>query len=185
MFDPPTTQKAVVGQANETVAVSNSVTIPTLQPDMVIVKTVAVALNPVDAKVAYSSFCTPGAISGCDFAGHVVAIGSAVRKPLKIGERVCGAVHGMNPSMPLTGAFAEYVGATGDILLLVPDGMPLEAAATLGTGLGTMGMALFWSLNLPASPERPLKTSPNVGDHVLVYGGSSASGTMAIQLIKL
>ncbi|GIC85846.1 uncharacterized protein Aud_001686 [Aspergillus udagawae] len=56
-----------------------------LSPDTVIVKTAAVAINPVDAKMlGYSP--AAGAILGHDFAGTVVALGG----------RVAGMVHGMN-----------------------------------------------------------------------------------------
>jgi len=181
----PTKQKAIVGQANQTISLSYDVPLPVLEPDMVIVKTAAVALNPVDAKVAFSSFCTPGAVNGCAFAGVVVFIGTAVKKSLNIGDRVCGAVQGMNPSAPRVGAFAEYVGAVGDILLKIPDDMSFESASTLGTGLGTVGMALFWSMELPMSLDKPIMQSPRNGEFVLVCGGSSSSGTAAIQLVKL
>jgi NADPH:quinone reductase-like Zn-dependent oxidoreductase len=63
----------------------------------------------------------------------------------------------------------------------MPDEMSFEEAATMGSGIGTMGLALFRSLGVPGYPAEPtLKPK-----HVLVYGGSSATGTMAIQLLRL
>lgn len=52
--------------------------------------------------------------------------------------------------------------------------MSFEDASTLGVSVGTAGLALFRSF--PVMP--PLQV-------VLVYGGSSATGAMAIQLLKM
>lgn len=181
----PTVQKALVGAPGETVTLSSQVPVPDVGPDMVLVKTAAVALNPVDAKVCFSSFSSPGCISGCDFAGTIVAVGNHVAKALKTGDRVCGVAQGMNRNEPQAGAFAEYVSVEADFALKLPDNMSFEDGATLGTAVGTCGMALFWSLQLPASPTEPLLEKPERGGFVLVNGGSSATGTMCIQLIKL
>ncbi|KAA8643973.1 hypothetical protein EYZ11_008225 [Aspergillus tanneri] len=153
--------------------------IPSVAPDMVLVKTAAVALNPTDHKMA-ANFPTPGAISGCDFAGTVVAIGSAVTKPLALGDRVCGGVHGANPLEPTIGAFAEYVGATAHILAKIPDSLSFQDAAAIGgAGPSTMALALRDSLGLSG------KGSSDSEEFVLVYGGSTATGTMALQLLRL
>jgi NADPH:quinone reductase-like Zn-dependent oxidoreductase len=63
----------------------------------------------------------------------------------------------------------------------IPDKMSFEEAASLGTGIGTMGLALFHNLGVPGYPTQQA-TDPKV---VLVYGGSTASGTMALQLLKM
>ncbi|KAK0701173.1 chaperonin 10-like protein, partial [Apiosordaria backusii] len=84
---------------------SHNVPVPSLGDDMILVKTAAVSVNPVDTKMV-GGYVTPGSIAGCDFAGKVVAIGSAV-KSIAIGDRVCGAVMGMNPLQPDVGAFAN------------------------------------------------------------------------------
>lgn len=181
----PTTQNALIGAPGETVILSSQVPVPNVGPDMVLVKTAAVALNPVDAKVCLSSFSCPGCISGCDFAGTIVAVGSHVKKNLKIGDRVSGVAQGMNRNEPQSGAFAEYVSVEADFVLKIPDRLSFEQGATLGTAVGTCGMALFWSLQLPATPTAPLPDKPERGGFVLVNGASSATGTMCIQLIKL
>jgi NADPH:quinone reductase-like Zn-dependent oxidoreductase len=61
----------------------------------------------------------------------------------------------------------------------------LRAAALGGIGWGTAGLALWQAdaLSLEGRPTRPLiaaETTP-----VLVYGGATATGTMACQLLKL
>lgn len=90
-------------------------------------------------------------------------------------------MQGMHSLTPRVGAFAEYVGATDVVLMKIPEHMSLEEGASLGTGIGTMGLALFHNLKVPGYPVRP-STS---GTKVLVYGGSTASGTLALQLLKL
>ena len=64
--------------------------------------------------------------------------------------------------------------------LHVPDGVSDEEAATLGVGITTIGQGLYQSLELPL-PDSPSKD----GTTVLVYGGSTATGLMAIQFAKL
>ncbi|RYP42175.1 hypothetical protein DL768_010383 [Monosporascus sp. mg162] len=176
----PATQTAIVANASGDLVVSHVVPLPDLEPDMVLIKTSAVALNPVDTKLM-GPMANEGAIAGGDCAGTVVALGSDVStERFVVGDRVCAAVHSMNKLAPSVGAFAEFVGATADFTLRVPDGMTFGSAATLGIGLASIGYALFHSLKIPGHPENPA-TKPG---YVFVYGGSTASGTIAIQLIR-
>lgn len=62
----------------------------------------------------------------------------------------------------------------------IPSYMSFEAAASLGSGLGTIGLALFESLKVPETPKRPSEKQVDV----LVYGTSTATGTLAIQLLN-
>lgn len=89
----------------------------------------------------------------------------------------------MNKEKPLGGAFAEYVKLVGDLTFKVPDNMSMESAAALGTAIASACMVLFWSLGWPIdlldgkkSEEKP---------PVLVYGGSTTTGTMMLQLLHL
>ncbi len=176
----PVTQPAITATQDGSLAVSFDAPVPTLDPDMILVRNAAVSVNPVDTKLD-GPYSTPGAISGCDFDGTVVAVGSAVSHRRHVGERVCGAVMGMNPLEPAVGAFATYVGASGDLVLAVPDGVTFETASALPTVFNTSGLALFKSLGLHTTPSNPAeKPFP-----VLVYGESTATGTAAIQLLKL
>jgi NADPH:quinone reductase-like Zn-dependent oxidoreductase len=177
----PLTQTAIVCVGKGKLAVSHDVPVPKLKPDMVIVQTTAVALNPVDAKmVDYSP--AVGAIDGYDYAGEIAAVGSSVTH-LAVGDRVCGMVHGMNTVAPGIGAFAQYVAAPAEFVIKVPSYMSDEKAASLGTGVATVGLALFHSLKIPASPTKPLSGDDSF--FVLVYGASTATGTMALQILRL
>ncbi|GIJ91176.1 hypothetical protein Asppvi_010141 [Aspergillus pseudoviridinutans] len=151
---------------------------PSLQNDELLVRVISIALNPFDAKSAELS-PTVGATLGCDFAGDVVAAGSDTNKlNFRIGDRVCGCVFGNNPNRLDNGAFAEYVAVSADLLFRVPENMSYNEAATLGVGLVTVGMSLYHCLKLPMEAE-PAGKSP----YVLVYGGSTATGTLAIQIL--
>jgi NADPH:quinone reductase-like Zn-dependent oxidoreductase len=66
---------------------------PKLRDDYIIVRTVAVALNPVDWKQIDDQAC-PGAIVGCDYSGVVEQVGKAVKHGPHVGDRVMGMVHG-------------------------------------------------------------------------------------------
>jgi NADPH:quinone reductase-like Zn-dependent oxidoreductase len=176
----PSTQTAIIANAAGDLVLSKEVAMPDLEPDMLLVKTVAVALNPVDEKLT-GAMASEGAIAGGDCAGVVIAIGSGIPPGrFTVGDHVCAAVQSMNPLLPHVRAFAEYVGATADFTLKIPDGISFESAATLGIGVATIGYALFQSLKIPGHPEQPALKSA----YVLVYGGSTASGTIAIQLIR-
>jgi NADPH:quinone reductase-like Zn-dependent oxidoreductase len=61
-----------------------------------IVKTTAVAINPTDWKhIDWAEKAgVIGSQVGCDYAGIVEHVGSAVTKPFKKGDRVCGPVNG-------------------------------------------------------------------------------------------
>lgn len=156
-----------------------TVPLPKLRPSYILVKVAAVALNPTDWKhIHYLS--KPGATVGCDFAGTVEEIGSEVTKSFKKGDRVAGFTHGVNAVELEDGCFAQYCVAKGDVQMKMPDNMSFEEGATLGVGVSTVGQGLYQSLKLPL-PTEPAKEET----WVLVYGGSTATGSLAIQYAKL
>lgn len=178
----PATQSALVGLPDGELGFTPASPLPELEDDMFLVKNMAVGVNPVDTKMS-GKLSTPGAVAGMDFCGVVVAAGPKAQAaaPISVGDRVCGAVQGMHSLTPRVGAFTEYVGATGHVVMKLPDSMSFEEGAALGSGISTIGLALFKSLQVPGYPLEPA-AKPR---HVLVYGGSSATGTLAIQLVKL
>jgi NADPH:quinone reductase-like Zn-dependent oxidoreductase len=90
----------------------------------------------------------------------------------------CKGVHSLSPRV---GAFAEYVGGMDAAVMKIPDFMSFEQASSLGVGLATVGLALFHVLQVPGYPDKPAAEPKTV----LVYGGSTATGTLALQLLKL
>ena len=123
----------------------------------------------------------PNGISGCDYAGTVVKVGSGVTKSFSPGDRICGCAHGANQDEPYDGVFAEYAMVKGDVQMKVPDSLSLEQAATFPLGVATVGQGLYQKalkLNLPTNPSTK-------GEWVLIYGGSSATGSLGVQYAKL
>lgn len=168
--------------------------VPILEPGTVLVRTFAVGLNPTDYKMP-ANFPTPGAIAGCDFAGIVVQVpdrsssaATTEEDPLtrrfQPGDRVCGAVHGSNPADTSIGAFANYIRAPADMLVRLPKHVTWAQGAALGlVGHGTVAQAMWSCFGLTAAPDRPAAEAD--ATYVLVYGGSTATGTMALQMLQL
>ncbi|KAI3317089.1 GroES-like protein [Xylariaceae sp. AK1471] len=175
-----TKRVALVESDDHDIRIKHNAPLPILKSNELLVQTKAVAINPCDYKM-HERFPCPGAVDGCDFAGIVIGLGTDVTS-FSLGDRVCGAVHGSNPLRPDSGAFAEYIASESEFTLKMSPQMTfLEAAGLGGTGLATLGMALFKALALPGTPEQPAERKLTV----LVHGGSSSVGTMAIQLLRL
>ncbi|KHO00581.1 TRAM1-like protein & fumonisin [Metarhizium album ARSEF 1941] len=153
------------------------------EPYHVLIRVSAVALNPSDYRMpAYNP--VPGAVLGCDFMGTVVETGSQATS-CPPGTRLCGPMHGCNAANPNNGAFAEFLVADARVLLQVPDAWSdLEGAALGGVGWATVALAMEDCLKLtgrPSAPEPPRADGSRVP--VLVYGGATATGTMACQIL--
>lgn len=176
------TQTAVVGDDQGGVKLSSDAPVPQAADDIVVIRAMAVSVNPVDAKMT-GPYVTPGAILGCDVAGVVEEVGPDVTttRNIKPGDRVFAILMGMNPLEPSLGAFASYVGARPVGVLHLPKSVTFESGSAFGTSFMTAGLALFRSLDLPGYPLAPSAKSPSV----LVYGGSTATGTAALQLLRL
>lgn len=108
----------------------------------------------------------PGAspIPGLEIAGEIVALGDGVVE-LVPGQQVCALVAG--------GGYAEYCLARADHCLAVPEALPLAEAAALPETLFTVWHNVF---------ERGWATE---GETILVHGGTSGIGTMAVMLGRL
>lgn len=170
-------QRAIQIQGPKQAKLVSDAPIPKLRDGYIKVKTFAVALNPTDWK--HIDFrADAGAIVGCDYSGTVEEVGAGVTH-LQPGDRVAGVVHGSNQSNHEDGAFAEHIAAKAALQIKVPDNVSMEEAATLGVGITTVAQGLYQSLQLPW-PTAPAKTP----FPVLIYGGSTATGTLAIQFAK-
>jgi NADPH:quinone reductase-like Zn-dependent oxidoreductase len=127
--------------------------------------------------IDYTFLAVKGATVGCDFTGTVVALGPKVTKGYKAGDRIAGVTHGSNASNLEDGCFAEYCIVKEGATFRVPDSMSAEKAATVGVALTTVALALYQNLDMPF----PGTKAPSSEDWVLIYGGSTACGSMAIQ----
>ncbi|WP_294041148.1 NAD(P)H-quinone oxidoreductase [Sphingomonas sp.] len=108
----------------------------------------------------------PGApsILGMEVAGTIVATGGGV-EPELVGQPVCALIAG--------GAYAEYAVAPYGQCLPVPEALSTAEAAAMPETLFTVWINLF---------ERGFAAE---GDTVLIHGGTSGIGTMAIALCNL
>ncbi|QDS74066.1 hypothetical protein FKW77_009410 [Venturia effusa] len=178
----PSTMKAIVlDPKNKTAGLVKDHPVPKLRPDYILVKVVAVALNPTDWKHIASGAGAESGISGCDYAGIVEEVGDKVTKKFKKGDRICGCAHGGNASNKEDGVFAEYAVVKGDLQMHIPDSLSFEKASTIPLGASTVGQGLYQKalkLNLPSSPIKDK-------EYVLIYGGSTATGSLAVQYAKL
>lgn len=174
-------QLALVGTPEGAIHLSRDAPIPKATGDKILIRTKAVSVNPVDAKMV-GPYVTAGAVAGFDFAGTVEQVGpDATKCGFQAGDRVCTAVMGMNSNEPTVGAFAEHTAVFEWILLKLPLHLSFEEGASLGISFMTTGLAIFKSLQVPGLPLEPATQSLPV----LVFGGSSSTGTAAIQLLKL
>ncbi|WP_398475495.1 NAD(P)H-quinone oxidoreductase [Tardiphaga sp.] len=140
--------------------------VPKPGPGEILVKVGAAGVNRPDVAQRSGSYPPPPGASdlpGLEIAGTVVALGDGATKH-KLGDKVMSLVAG--------GGYAQYCIAQDAQAMPVPEGFSmLEAGATAET-LMTVWHNVFERGGLTA------------GETLLIHGGSSGIGTMAIQLAK-
>jgi NADPH2:quinone reductase len=140
--------------------------VPMPGPGQVLVKVAASGVNRPDIIQRLGQYPAPkghSPILGLEIAGEVVALGEGA-DPALLGQRVCALVNG--------GGYAQYCLAEAGVCLPVPVDMPLTQAAALPETLFTVWHNVFergWACD---------------GERILVHGGTSGIGTMAIMLGK-
>ncbi|MEU7301956.1 NAD(P)H-quinone oxidoreductase [Streptomyces sp. NPDC007206] len=132
----------------------------------VLVEVVASAVNRADILQRQGFYNPPPGASpypGLECSGRIAALGPGV-SGWAVGDEVCALLAG--------GGYAEKVVVPAGQLLPVPEGVGLSQAAALPEVVCTVWSNVFMIAHL-----RP-------GETLLVHGGSSGIGTMAIQLAK-
>ncbi|GGX93688.1 NAD(P)H-quinone oxidoreductase [Streptomyces anandii] len=132
----------------------------------VLVEVVASAVNRADILQRQGFYDPPPGASrypGLECSGRVAALGPGV-SGWAVGDEVCALLAG--------GGYAEKVVVPAGQLLPVPEGVDLRQAAALPEVTCTVWSNVFMVAHL-----RPAET-------LLVHGGSSGIGTMAVQLAK-
>lgn len=191
-MSPPAVQTAIVQTAKGSstdlpLIVNTTAPVSELPSEYhVFVRVLAVALNPNDHKMV-THLNMPGSIAGCDFCGIVEEAGCHNKPAMErfpTGTRVCGALFPYNPDDPDNGAFAQWIVVDSRLLIKVPDSWNDLEAASIGVGWSTLSLAFSDpdALGLEGFPSEPSHKSQ---DPVLVYGGGTATGTLACQLLKL
>jgi putative PIG3 family NAD(P)H quinone oxidoreductase len=140
--------------------------VPAPGPGEILVKVVAAGVNRPDVAQRSGSYPPPPGASdlpGLEISGEVVALGDGATKH-KLGDKVMSLVAG--------GGYAQYCIAQDAQAMTVPAGFSMiEAGATAET-LMTVWHNVFERGGLKS------------GETLLIHGGSSGIGTMAIQLAK-
>jgi NADPH2:quinone reductase len=140
--------------------------VPVPGPHEILIKVAAAGVNRPDVAQRSGSYPPPPGASdlpGLEVAGLVAAVGDGVMKH-KVGDKVMSLVAG--------GGYAQYAVAPDAQAMAIPAALSMiEAGATPET-LMTVWHNVF---------ERGALRS---GETLLIHGGSSGIGTMAIQLAK-
>ena len=139
---------------------------PTPGPGEVLIDIAASAVNRADLLQRQGNYpVPPGAsqILGLECSGTIAAIGAGVTQR-SVGDRVTALLTG--------GGYAEQVAVPVEQTMDVPESVDLADAAALPEGACTV-----WSNVIMTSGLQP-------GEWLLVHGGGSGIGTMAIQIAK-
>ena len=140
--------------------------VPQPGPGEVLIKVAAAGVNRPDILQRKGLYPPPPGAPvalGLEIAGTVVAGGAGAEE--LVGQRMCALVAG--------GGYAEYCVAPAGTCLQVPEVLRMTDAAAMPETLFTVWVNLF---------ERGFAAD---GDAVLVHGGTSGIGTMAIALGNL
>lgn len=167
---------------------------PTPGPDDVVVQVAAVGLNRLDllqrsGPALLPHFALPH-VAGMDFAGQIVAVGSAVGRD-RIGQRVvvnpaisCGTCAVCTTGADslcadkiviggsIAGGYGELCAVPATHALPVPDGIDLVEAASLPTVYSRAWQSLFVTGRLA------------IGETLLVHAAASGVTIAAVQLAK-
>jgi putative PIG3 family NAD(P)H quinone oxidoreductase len=140
--------------------------VPVPGPGEILVKVEAAGVNRPDVAQRSGSYPPPPGASdlpGLEIAGEVVALGAGATRH-KLGDKVMSLVAG--------GGYAQYCIAQDAQAMAVPASLSIQEAAAIPETLMTVWHNVFERGGL-----KP-------GETLLIHGGSSGIGTMAIQLAK-
>lgn len=137
---------------------------PTAGPGDVLIDVVAAGVNRADVLQRQGRYQVPeggSPLPGLEVSGTVAALGEGV-DGWGVGDPVCALLTG--------GGYAQQVAVPAGQVLPVPSGVDVRDAAALPEVVCTVWSNVFLTANLQP------------GEVLLVHGGSSGIGTMAIQL---
>src|SRR4051812_35354146 len=140
--------------------------VPLPGPGEILVKVAAAGVNRPDVAQRAGAYPPPPGASdlpGLEISGEVVAVGAGTSKH-KLGDKVMSLVAG--------GGYAQYCIAQDAQAISVPAGLSMQEAGAIPETLMTV-----WHNVFERGALKP-------GETLLIHGGSSGIGTMAIQLAK-
>ncbi len=139
---------------------------PTPAAGEVLIDVVAAGVNRADVMQRMGHYDPPPGFSrlpGLEVSGRIAGLGDDVDE-WRVGDEVCALLTG--------GGYAAQVSVPAAQVLAVPAGVGLVEAAALPEVTATVWSNVFMTANLQP------------GQLLLVHGGSSGIGTMAIQLAR-
>ncbi|MFF0578927.1 NAD(P)H-quinone oxidoreductase [Streptosporangium saharense] len=139
---------------------------PQLGPGDVLIDVAASAVNRADILQRRGHYAPPQGASpypGLECSGVVAEVGADV-EGFRAGDRVCALLSG--------GGYAERVAVPWQQVMRVPEGVGLVEAAALPEVACTVWSNVFMTARLRR------------GETLLVHGGASGIGTLAVQLAK-
>jgi putative PIG3 family NAD(P)H quinone oxidoreductase len=142
------------------------VTTPTPGPGEVLIDVAATAVNRADILQRQGDYAPPTGASqilGLECSGVISAVGQGVTS-VKIGQEVTALLAG--------GGYAEQVAVPVGQLMSVPSGLDLSTAACLPEVACTVWSNIVMTAHLAE------------GEWLLIHGGGSGIGTMAIQVAR-
>jgi NADPH:quinone reductase len=140
--------------------------VPSPGPNEILVKVAAAGVNRPDVAQRSGAYPPPPGASdlpGLEIAGEVVAVGTGATRH-KPGDKVMSLVAG--------GGYAQYCIAQDAQAMAVPPSLSMQEAGAIPETLMTV-----WHNVFERGALKP-------GETLLIHGGSSGIGTMAIQLAK-
>ncbi len=140
---------------------------PAPKVEDVLIKVAYAGVNRADLLQRLGKYPLPErtpAIPGLEVSGQITACGNLVRD-FKVGDKVCALLP--------EGGFGEYATAHISTVLPVPERVSLENAAALPEACFTSWISLAWQARLRR------------GEVVVIHGGASGIGTIAIQMARM
>ena len=168
-MEKPPVQMTVIGiskPGGPEVLVPETRAVPIPGPGEILIKVAAAGVNRPDVAQRSGVYPPPPGASdlpGLEVAGEVVAVGPGAAKH-KVGDKVMSLVAG--------GGYAQYTIAQDAQAMAVPASLSMTEAGAIPETLMTVWHNVFERGALKA------------GETILIHGGSSGIGTMAIQLAK-
>lgn len=139
---------------------------PVAGEGQVLIGVAAAGVNRADIQQRQGKYPPPAGAPdwlGLEVSGQILAVGPGV-EGWTVGDRVCALLAG--------GGYASLAVSPADQLLPVPAGVGLQDAAGLPEAVATVWSNLVMTARLRA------------GETVLIHGGGSGIGTIAIQLAR-
>lgn len=161
----PATRKYVQINDDKSLSIQEQ-TMPQIQSGEVLVQVCAAGLNRADLMQRKGLYPPPedaSPILGLEISGIVVAVADNVDQ-WQVGDKICALTHGAG--------YCDYTTVPASQCMAVPDVLSLQDAAALPEALLTAWHNVFQRCSLKA------------GENVLIHGGASGIGSMAIQMAK-